>query len=72
MNSTTVSTPAYGTPAMASPIPPSTDWMTAVRPTPSATPRIAMAAMRTSSSPRCPPSRRPMRSAAEALRSPFA
>ena len=47
-------TPANGTPAIARPMPASTDWPTAVTTTPSATPRIAWPASTTAFSPAVP------------------
>ena len=65
-----VNTAVNGTPAMARPTPPSTDWSTAVTTTPSATLRIAWPASRTDCSPRSPASRCPKRRATAAARSP--
>ena len=72
MNITAVSSAANGTPAMARPMPPTTAWTMAVTPTPSATPRIALPARTTASSPRAPPSRRPKRRTSAAAVSPCA
>ena len=65
-----VSTPANGTPATASPIPPSSAWTNAVTTTPSATPRIAREASSTTSSPRFPANRAPNLRTPEAAASP--
>ncbi len=70
MNINAVSRPANGTPAIASPMPPSTDCTMAVTPTPSATARIAWPASTTEFSPRSPASRRPKRRTVIAAPSP--
>ena len=72
MNITAVSRPATGTPAAATPMPPSTACTSAVTPTPSATPRMAPPARSTMSLARSPPMRRASRRTSVAASSPVA
>ncbi len=69
-NMIAVSTAAKGTPAIASPMPPSADCTSAVTTTPSATPRIACPASTTMRSPCSPASRCPNRRTHPAQDSP--
>ena len=69
---TAASSAAKGTPAAARPMPASAACTSAVTTTPSATPRMACAASRTTRSPGSPARRRPKRSSPSAARSPFA
>lgn len=71
MTISAVRTPAAGTPAIHSPMPPSADWTTAVTTMPSATARTAAPASRTADMPRCPASRLKKRSTNSAATSPL-